>query len=146
MALDMRLVQELLALRSRLREVMKRAEAGEAGVWPEGGELEPAADVWESANEVTVEIDVPGARVSDISLRLEHNVLVVKGLLPPEGEEGGRYLRMERPRGAFSRHFPMPMPVGGQPRARLHNGVLRVTIPKADTSQRRTIPVLQEGP
>lgn len=146
MALDTRLVQELLTLRSRLREALERADAGGAGVWPEGGELEPAVDVWESAEDVVVEIEVPGARVSDISLRLEGNALVVSGRLPADGEEGGRYLRMERPRGAFSRHLPLPVAVSGDPRARLRNGVLRVTIPKSATVARRTIPVLEEGP
>lgn len=148
MFFDARLVQELLALRSRLREVIERAQSTPAGAdpWPEPGRLEPAVDVWESATEILVEVELPGARPADVNLRLEGNELVVAGLLPSETDEGARYLRMERPRGAFSRHIPIPVEVAGDPRATLRSGVLRVRIPKAAAPARRTIAVTKEGP
>ncbi len=148
MALDIRLVQELLALRNRLREAVDRAESPSTGtgLWPEATGLEPAVDVWESAGEVVVEIELPGARSADISLRLDDHELIVTGRRPAGAGEDARYLRMERPRGAFSRHIPLPVEVTGKPRASLRSGVLRVHMPKAAASQRRTIPVHQEGP
>lgn len=148
MALDSRFVQGLLALRSHLREALERAESPAPGVglWPEAAGLEPAVDVWESAEEVVVEIELPGARAADISLRLDDHDLVVSGLLPSEASEDARYLRMERPRGAFSRQIPLPVEVTGEPRAILRSGILRVHMPKAAATQRRTIPVHQEGP
>jgi len=148
MALDIRLVQELLALRNRLRDALEHGESSHpaAGLWPEGAGLEPAVDVWESAEELVVEVELPGARPGDISLRLDDRVLIVTGVLPTAAGEDARYLRMERPRGAFSRHVPLPGEVIGEPRAILRNGVLRVHLPKAAASQRRTIPVHQEGP
>lgn len=147
MALDIRLVQELLALRNRLREAVDRAEPPSpgAGMWPEAAGLEPAVDVWESAEEIVVEIELPGARATDIALRLENHELIVTGVLPSEINEDARYLRMERPRGAFARHIPLPVEVAGEPRATLRGGVLRVHMPKAAATQRRTIPVLPEG-
>lgn len=145
MPLDLHLVQELLALRNRLREVVERAEPSPTGLWPAAGALEPAADVWESTDEVVVEIELPGARSADISLRLDDDELVVSGRLPTGAGEDARYLRMERPRGAFSRRIPLPVEVTGTPRARLRGGVLSVHMAKAAASRRRTIPVHQEG-
>ncbi len=147
MALDLRLVQELLALRNRLRDALERGEPSlDVRLWPEAAVLEPAVDVWENADEIVVEIELPGARPADISLRLDNAELIVTGLLPTAAGEDARYLRMERPRGAFSRRIPLPVEVTGQPRATLRGGVLRVRMPKAAAACRRTIPVYQEGP
>lgn len=148
MVLDIRLAQELLALRNRLRDALEQAEARALGGsgWPGPHALEPAVDVWETAEEVVVEVELPGARVADITLRLDGQVLLVAGHLPSEVEENARYLRMERPRGAFSRHIPLPVDVAGEPRATLRGGVLRVSLPRAEAPRHRRIPVQQEGP
>jgi len=148
MALDIRLVQELLALRNRLREALEGSDSPlpMGGLWPEGAGLEPAVDVWESAEELVVEVELPGARPGDISLRLADHILIVTGVLPTPAGEDARYLRMERPRGAFARHVPLPVEVTGESRAILRSGVLRVHLPKATASQRRPIPVQEEGP
>lgn len=148
MVLDIRLVQDLLALRNRLREAVELAEPlpSTSSVWPGPHALHPAVDVWETAEEVVVEVELPGARVADITLRLEGQALLVAGQLPKEADEDARYLRMERTRGRFSRHIPLPVDIVGEPRATLRSGVLRVLLPRAEAPQRRRIPVHQEGP
>jgi HSP20 family protein len=119
--------------------------------WP-GFDLEPAADwvpkmdVAETGDTVTVTLEVPGVDEKEIAVTVDDQMLVIKGEKEEDREEkGGRYHRMERTYGTFTRAVNLPAPVVAEmTTARFKNGVLTVTMPKAPGARAAMIPVKAE--
>jgi HSP20 family molecular chaperone IbpA len=141
---DLRTVRELMALRARLRELMEEAVLP----YPPAAattSFEFPVDVWESATEVVVEAELPGATVDAVELHLEGDRLVICGELPGAGGDAAAMLRIERYRGPFRRAVELPPEQYGTPAATLRAGVLQVRLPKQSTRRRR-IAVDSEAP
>jgi HSP20 family protein len=105
--------------------------------------LNPAADIAETENSIQVKVDLPGHSAKDIQVKLEGDTLTIQSERKQEKEEKGEnYLRTERSHGLFSRSFVLPSSVdGSKPEARYVNGVLTVTLPKAEAAKARVIEV-----
>jgi len=103
----------------------------------------PAADIVETQNAIEVKLDLPGHSAKDIEVKLEGDTLTIQSERKAEKEtKGENYLRTERSYGLFSRSFILPASVdGSKPEARYVNGVLTVTLPKAETAKPRVIEV-----
>ena len=103
----------------------------------------PAADIVETENTIQVKVDLPGHSAKDIQVKLEGDTLTILSERKQEKEEKGEnYLRTERSHGLFSRSFVLPSSVdGSKPEARYVNGVLTVTLPKAEAAKARVIEV-----
>ena len=68
----------------------------------------PAVDIYETPNELVVKADLPDVNEKDIDVRVENNLLTIRGERKFEksvSEEN--YLRVERTYGAFSRSFSL---------------------------------------
>jgi HSP20 family protein len=144
---DWRSVRELMALRTRLKELVERAMLPDTSIVSGSAPpFECPVDVWESESEVVVEAELPGASADDVEARLEGDSLVLSGELPgpPEGSSS-TFMRIERYRGPFRRVVHLPGEVAGQPVATLRSGVLQVRLPK-QPSRRRRIAVERETP
>ncbi len=107
----------------------------------------PETDVTETESEIRVTMDLPGLRADDIDVELENNVLTISGERREETRESeGRFQLAERRWGEFSRSFVLPREVEGDKiNAAYKDGVLNVTIPKAESARRRRIEVGQSG-
>src|SRR5271156_921389 len=103
----------------------------------------PAVDFYETANELVVKADLPDVNEKDIDVRVENNLLTIRGERKFEksvSEEN--YLRVERTYGAFSRSFSLPNTVNSESiRAEYKNGILTVTLPKREESKPRQVKV-----
>ncbi len=103
----------------------------------------PPVNIHETDEAIVLEADVPGFDHEDIQVEVEDGTLTIKGEIRREAdEERGRYRRVERFQGSFHRSFALPgtvEPEGVQ--ARLKNGVLAVTVPKAPEAKRRAVSV-----
>jgi len=148
MALAWPVIKELLVLRERLNELFDRAALDdELGVGePSGGPLCPAADLFETDDEVVIILEIAGADLESIDLQLHGDRLRVSGQVDrlPSGPEG-RYLQMERLRGAFFRDFKLPVgSFTGSPTAQLERGVLTVRLPKAPDARRQRVAVRED--
>lgn len=97
-----------------------------------------SVDVADRGDEFEVTADAPGFEKSDIELRVSDNTLHVSARREEERHEGDEsYIRQERHGRSFSRSIRLPEPVRSQDAsARYANGVLTVTLPKADPSAR----------
>jgi HSP20 family protein len=143
---DWRAVRELLALRARLKDVVEQAiMPASPEVLSDISSFQPPADIWETSGEIVIEVELPGLAARELDLRLEGDTLILSGQLPPADEPGSTYLRIERPRGRFSRTLNLPVPATGAPVATLDNGVLEIRVPTA-TARRRRVAVVQETP
>jgi HSP20 family protein len=103
----------------------------------------PAVDIYETANELVVKADLPDVNEKDIDVRVENNLLTIRGERKFEksvSEEN--FLRVERTYGAFSRSFSLPNTVNAETiGAEYKNGVLTVTLPKREESKPRQVKV-----
>ena len=100
-------------------------------------------DVSESENTLRISMELPGVDPSDVRLSLENNVLTIRGEKKQQSEENNeRVHRFERTYGMFERTFALPNTVDpDQIEARYENGVLLVTIPRAERAKPREIRV-----
>ena len=103
----------------------------------------PAVDIYETPNELVVKADLPDVNEKDIDVRVENNLLTIRGERKFEksvSEEN--FLRVERTYGSFSRSFSLPNTVNPETfGAEYKNGVLTVTLPKREESKPRQVKV-----
>ncbi len=92
----------------------------------------PAADAWEDADRLVLELALPGCRPDAVDVTYEQDHLTVSGNIPPR-DEGRTWVMAERPRGRFERRFALNLPVdAGAAEASFAHGVLRLDLPKRE--------------
>jgi HSP20 family protein len=103
----------------------------------------PAVDIYETEGELVVKADLPDLDEKDIDVRIENNVLTIRGERKFEKSiNQDNYLRVERTYGAFSRSFSLPNTIDSeQIHAEYRNGVLSVRMPKREESKPKQIKV-----
>ena len=114
----------------------------------------PPVNVSESDDAVTVEAELPGIDASDVDISVAGDELVLKGERPactgkPAGgtgdgdtAKGVTWHRRERGSGPFERRISLPVAVdAARVEARLTDGVLIVTCPKAAEAQPHKVAV-----
>jgi HSP20 family protein len=103
----------------------------------------PSCDVEEGDNHYLLAFDLPGLKKEDIRVDVKDGVLTVSGERKEErvNKAQGRY-RSERFHGTYERSFNLPTQVNPEDiEASYDAGVLRVVIPKVETSQSRQIKI-----
>jgi HSP20 family protein len=107
------------------------------------GEKMPNVNVIDRDGEVVVEAELPGVDKDDLDVSLSENTVTIKASTRKEEEkEEGEYHRREISAGFFSRTLPLPAPVqGDKVKAEFKNGLLKVTLPKAEEAKRHSIKV-----
>ena len=105
--------------------------------------LTPAFDISETANEIHVKAELPGVDAKEIDITVTGDLLTIKGEKKEENEEKGQnFHRRERRYGSFSRSFRLPVEVKADSiDAGYKDGVLTVTMPKAEAEKARRIEV-----
>ncbi len=107
------------------------------------------AEVLETDSDVRFMIEIPGMKPEAIELTVENNVLTVSGEKRWQKEEGkseGDYHLLERRYGKFSRSFTLPQRVNASAiDAMYEQGVLTISLPKAEEAKPRRIEVRSSG-
>jgi HSP20 family protein len=100
-------------------------------------------DVSEDTNGIQIAMELPGVDTDDVRLSLENNILTIRGEKRQQiDQKNERLHRFERTYGVFERTFVLPSTVDPeQIEARYENGVLFITIPKAERAKPREIRV-----
>jgi HSP20 family protein len=108
----------------------------------ESGESFPI-DVLDTNDDVIVKASLPGVKPEDIEISITGQVLTLKGETREEHEEKAQnWYRRERRQGSFVRQIQLPTEVdSGKAEAVFEDGVLRLTLPKAETVKPKTIKV-----
>jgi HSP20 family protein len=103
----------------------------------------PPVDAYQTEDEVVVKVVLPGARPEDISISVTGDVLTIKGEINEESQhERGEYLLRERRFGNFTRALALPTAVvSDKADASYKDGILTLTLPKADEVKPRQISV-----
>jgi HSP20 family protein len=132
--------REMERLQREVNRVVNRMPAW-AGVRAAAGY--PAMNVWTNEEGAIVTAELPGVDPEDIDISVRGDALTVSGCRQPvELEEGEDYHRRERGCGRFTRSFQLPFQVdASQVEATLENGVLRISLPRAEADKPRKIAV-----
>jgi HSP20 family protein len=103
----------------------------------------PATDITENEEGLRLTLDLPGVEAKDVKISLEHRVLTIRGEKQRKSEEKGEQgYRYERTFGTFERVFTLPDTLeADKVKASYENGVLTISLPKAEKARVREIPV-----
>jgi len=103
----------------------------------------PAVDIYETENELVIKADLPDLENKDIDVRLENNLLTIRGERKFEKDvKEENYLRIERAYGSFTRSFSLPNTVRSETmRAEYRNGVLTLHMTKREESKPKQIKI-----
>jgi HSP20 family protein len=112
------------------------------GFLPAAFRNQPPVNVWEQQDALKVEMELPGIRSENLDISVAGNELSIKVDRPDVAQEGVTYHRRERPVGSFSRIVRLPVEVDAdRVEADLRDGVLTITLPKAEGAKPRKINV-----
>src|SRR5437867_4652447 len=103
----------------------------------------PAVNILEKDGNLILQAELPGFDEKSIDLKLEGNVLTLKGERKLENEsDRANYHRVESFYGNFERSFTLPETIQTDKiKAEYKNGILTVVIPQKPEVQPRQIPV-----
>ena len=113
-------------------------------VTPSPASWTPAVDVRETKDAWLFEAELPGVDPASVEVTADQKVLKLRGEKAAQRSEGDetRWVSVERVTGSFERSFRLPSAVREDAiEARYVNGLLTVTVPKAELPQARKIPV-----
>lgn len=96
------------------------------------------ADIKETEKEYIIEAEIPGVKKEDIKLELKDDTLTIAVEHNEEvKEERENYIRKERKFGSFARSFYVENVNHEGVAAKYDNGILSVTIPKAEAGKEK---------
>src|SRR5918998_5282363 len=100
----------------------------------------PHTDVWETEEALTVVMEVPGVAREAVEIEVKEDVLRVEARVDPAKYEGLQPVHTEYGVGHWARAFALPDGVDRERiEARLEDGVLTLTLPKAAEARPRRI-------
>lgn len=103
----------------------------------------PAIDMYQTDEELVVKASIPGYKAEDVQISVTGDVLTLRGEVKQEDEKKERawHIREQR-RGSFERSVALPTHVvADKAKAEFENGILIVTLPKAEEVKPKTITV-----
>ena len=103
----------------------------------------PALDLYQSNDNVIAVVELPGMRKEDIEISLHNGTLTISGERKRENSsDGDKAERTERYVGTFRRSIALPTRVdAGKVSATYRDGILTVTLPKAEEVKPKQIQV-----
>lgn len=139
---------DIVSLREAMNNLLEESFVRPRGETP-GTPAGLAVDVRETNDAYVITASVPGVAASDVDISVLGETLRIRGErhetheTPGEpGADAGRWLIRERRFGAFERSITLPSgikPAGAS--ADFNDGVLTITLPKAEEAKPRSIPV-----
>lgn len=101
----------------------------------------PATDIWETPEEITLRMDMPGVSKDNLEIKVEGDTLTVHGGVPQD--QPGHALYAEQRIGDFHREFSLSDDLDREKiNAVLNAGVLTLTVAKVEKVKPRKIQIL----
>jgi len=106
----------------------------------------PDFDISETEKEYMIAGEIPGIDVKDLKVTLTDGIVTIKGEKKKEQEEKEEnYHRVERHYGSFERSFRLPDGIKKKELdAQYKDGILKLTLPKAEVSEVKKIEVKEK--
>jgi HSP20 family protein len=138
--------RDLLSLQERMNRMFgeyRQSAGASEDEWALGGSWAPAVDIYEQGNDIVLKAELPGVDPKDVDIRLENNVLTLRGQRKFENEvKKENYHRVERSYGSFSRSFTLPSVVDqAHIKAEVKDGILKLVLPKREEAKPKQIEI-----
>ncbi len=118
-----------------VQSVWSPAGVGNGGAWTPFADVEETDDAW------TIEVEVPGVDRKNVNVEMRNSELVISGDVT-EKERKGVLRRRARRTGHFEYHVTLPGESDEEHiDAKLHDGILTVRVPKTEQAKPRRIEV-----
>ena len=102
----------------------------------------PPLNVWEEGETLKVEVEIPGVKLEDVDVAFDNGELTIKGEKKVAIQESVTLHRRERLAGSFRRTLTVPWEIKtDEVSAELKDGILTVTLPKAEAAKPRKVAV-----
>jgi HSP20 family protein len=129
-------------LRREMNRLFFDFESARPGLEFEAGGGWPRVSLDDRGDNLVLRAEVPGVAEKDLELQVQENTVSLRGERKEAVPEGHSVHRKERGDFRFARSFQLPTAVAADKvEAHLKNGVLTVTLPKAETAKPRKISV-----
>lgn len=137
------LAREIYEMQREIEKAFDRSWSASIRDCRSGDSFIPLVDTIERENDYLVKIELPGVDRSEVKILVQNEQLIVRGEKKKEQEKGsGGYHQVERVYGKFERLFALPSFVkGDQIKANYANGVLHITIPKAEEAKPKELEI-----
>jgi HSP20 family protein len=101
----------------------------------------PAIDMYQTDNDVVVKASIPGIKAEEVQINVTGDILTLKGEVQQKEERNDRAWHIREQRfGSFERSIVLPTDVkSDKAEAVFENGILTITLPKADEVKPKTI-------
>ncbi len=138
-------IRSVSSLHDEVERAFRQAVGARSDAAPAGA-FSPALDVEEDENTFTLHIELPGVHPDQVEVSLEENVITIAGERAFYGERStDGFRRIERNFGRFHRAVRLPDRVDGEHvEATYRDGLLTITVPKAEDAKPRRI-AIQSG-
>lgn len=134
------LMSDFARIRREMDDLFGHLGGAGATSWNSGLGAIPALNVWEHEDTLRVEAEVPGVKLEDMEIFAVGAELTIKGRRVVSNEPKSGFLRRERGVGEFTRVITLPVEVAtDKVEAVLQDGVLTITLPKAESAKPRRI-------
>ena len=135
-------VREMMTLREAMDRLFDDAFTRPLSA-RDGGWSTPAIDMYQTDNDVVVKAALPGFKAEDVQINVTGDVLTIRGEMKHEDEQNDKAWHIREHRwGSFERSISLPTDVVSEKaQADFDNGILTVTLPKAEEVKPKTITV-----
>jgi HSP20 family protein len=141
------LVRDAATLSNVMNRVFDRSadyDYARSGGSDEQPNAQPATlplDVWATDEAFQVNAYVPGVNPEDVEITFEGDELAIRGKLPAQ-PEAAEFVKRELYHGSFARRLTFNVPIDADRiEASFHNGLLTLTVPKAEAVRPKQIKI-----
>ena len=135
-------VREMMTLREAMDRLFDDAFTRPLNI-RDGGWSSPAVDMFQTDDEVVVKVALPGFKADEVQINVTGDVLTLRGEVKQQEEKKERAWHIREQRwNSFERAIALPTDVkANQASADFENGILTITLPKAEEVKPKTITV-----
>ncbi|HSL44830.1 MAG TPA: Hsp20/alpha crystallin family protein [Anaerolineales bacterium] len=135
-------VREMMTLREAMDRLFDDAFTRPINL-RDGGWSAPAIDMYQTDDEVVVRAALPGFKADEVQINVTGDILTLRGELKQQEEKQDRAWHIREHRwGSFERSVSLPTEVTADKAvADFENGILTITLPKAEEVKPKTITV-----
>jgi HSP20 family protein len=136
-------VRDVATLQDEVERMFRQAFGARGEATSSAGAWSPALDVEETEDGFVLHVELPGVTADDVEVSLEEDVLTIAGQRDFYGAKtADGFRRIERRFGRFHRAVRLPDRVAAdEVEASYRDGLLTVTVPKAEEAKPRRIAV-----
>lgn len=138
--------REMMQLQREMNRLFDQMTTGDRGS-ESGYSFMPAAEIHETPEEIKLKVEVPGIEANDLDVKVTAEAVAITGERKTETQHEEKGMKRSEFRyGSFQRIIPLPSRIqNDKVQAEFKNGVLCLTLPKAEEERNKVVTVSLNG-